>query len=464
MVNRITKKEVIGVWQHLLLNRAEFITEDGLWLRIIYPGRVNDERGADFRDAVVATGQGLIKGDIEVHVNSRDWKAHKHHLDPAYNRVILHVAMWHDAGFRAVLQNGRRVPVVTLHKYISAHSCQRSGDFPKFAEGSGEVTSRGLSPLCHGITEGLGSGAIARLLDQAGEERFQSKAARFQADLAQMEAGQALFLGIMGALGYTRNKLPFMELAGYLPLRLLESVVPAKLSDEEHLARQQAFLIGTAGLLPSQRPGKQWENEPDDGWIGELERDWTASRLNQSMNSGDWHLFKVRPNNSPVRRMAAMSYLLLRYRKGSLFEEILNGVGRESDDKNKLEAKLVVSTDGYWASHFDFGMRSRSKNPTLLGSGQAANIVVNVLLPFAFAWGGLTSHREIGHKALKLYRNYPKLAENAVVRHMRAQFGLDGSLLGSARRQQGLLHIYKTLCTQGHCVSCPFRQSRPHPG
>lgn len=94
MDNKLTEKEVVQLWRRLLLNQTELFTESGEPLRIIYPGRVNDDRGADFRDAIIATNHGLLKGDIEVHVNASGWQAHRHHRDPHYNRVILHVVMW----------------------------------------------------------------------------------------------------------------------------------------------------------------------------------------------------------------------------------------------------------------------------------------------------------------------------------------------------------------------------------
>jgi hypothetical protein len=81
------------MWQHLLEQRAELTTEEGEWIKIIYPGRVNREQGADFRDAVIATNRGLTMGDIEVHVKSNEWRAHRHHRNSAYNQVILHVVM-----------------------------------------------------------------------------------------------------------------------------------------------------------------------------------------------------------------------------------------------------------------------------------------------------------------------------------------------------------------------------------
>ena len=94
---------------------------------------------------------------------------------------------------------------------------------------------------------------LAGFLDRAGDERFLAKAAEFRADLAQADSGQLLYCGIMGALGYSRNKVPYLELADRLPLATMESVVSGTASNKECITRLQALLIGTAGLLPSQR-------------------------------------------------------------------------------------------------------------------------------------------------------------------------------------------------------------------
>ena len=87
-------------------------------MKIIYPGRINDDRGADLRDAVIATRQGLIKGDVEIHVKSSGWRAHRHYQDPRYNRVILHVVFWCDTRAVTNLQNGEKVLTLALHKYV----------------------------------------------------------------------------------------------------------------------------------------------------------------------------------------------------------------------------------------------------------------------------------------------------------------------------------------------------------
>ena len=94
MINNPSESHIIKVWQYQLLDRTGLVTEGGELIGIVYPGRINDDQGADFRDAVIATSRGLMKGDIEVHVKSSDWQDHRHHRNAIYNRVILHVVMW----------------------------------------------------------------------------------------------------------------------------------------------------------------------------------------------------------------------------------------------------------------------------------------------------------------------------------------------------------------------------------
>jgi len=454
LMNNLPESQVIKIWQHQLLDKTDLTTEEGEPIRIIYPGRINDGQGADLLDAVIATSRGLIKGDIEVHVKSSGWRAHHHHQDQTYNRVILHVVMWRDTDVATNLQNGETVSILALHKYIKSPPSQWTNLVHSPAT---------LNMPCHQAVEHLPASIIAQFLDSAGEQRFLAKAAKFQADLAQTEVGQSLYQGIMSALGYSKNKLPFLELARRLPLQILESLTQGKISDEECLAQQQALLLGTAGLLPSQRPDWHQKNKIDNKWIEKLENLWVSSRQSQVMSENNWHLFKVRPNNFPLRRILAMSYLILRHREKGIFGEVVNKIRETTVSRghHELEKMLLISTNGYWASHFDFGSGSRLRIPTLLGGRRAADIAVNVLLPFTFAWSKLTSQTELARKALDLYRHYPRLAVNTVERHMRNQLGLSSDLVNSAQQQQGLIHIYNTLCSQGKCHCCPLGRVCP---
>lgn len=438
-MNGLAEKEIARIWQYQLLNGEQLVTEEGEPLQIIHPGWPNDDEGPDFRDAVIMTGRELIRGDIEIHVESGGWWEHGHQLNAVYNEVILHVVMWHVGKITARLQNGGQVPTLILGKYISLPLSQLSGVclFPMASD-----------LPCRRVGGCPNQEALAGWLDKAGDERFLAKAAGFQKDLLHTEAGQVLYQGVMGALGYSRNKLPFLELARRLPLRLLELVTSEDLPDAERLARRQAWLLGVAGLLPLVREDSCLCGRLGPEWLTELERLWIAFPHTVEMFPDDWHLLRVRPNNSPVLRLIAMSYLLHRYGEIGWLKGLVGLVRKAPLSRGShkgLEAGLVVASDGYPAV-------------TLLGSQRAADIAVNVLLPFTLAWSRSSPEAELGDEALALYRLYPRLTVNFVERHLTAQLGLDRRLVNSARRQQGLLHLYKNFCGQGKCGGCFLSQ------
>jgi hypothetical protein len=442
MTGVLIESQVVKIWQEFLTGQTDLVTEEGEEVRIVYPGRPNDDRGADLRDAVIATSRGVRRGDIEIHVNSSSWWGHRHHQDPLYNRVILHVVYRHDAAAAAVLENGQKVPTLALQRYIG----ERDGRF--FAPVS--RPDRTLMP-CRAVISGRDTDLIGSILDIAGDRRFATRVAEFRTGLPDMGAGQSLYRGIMGALGYTKNKTPMMELARCMTLDRLMASVPGG----EYLVRCQAMLMGTAGMLPSQRAD---DARADDVWVDGLEETWSAYGNVPAMAAGNWRFFKVRPGNSPVRRIAAMSYLLHRYHRDGL----LNGLVRELEEapldngRGELEAALLVGAEGYWGRHLDFGMPRSGTVPALLGVNRAGVIAVNVLLPFAVAFGEAIARPGLVEKALEMYHSHPVLPVNTLERHMSRQLGIGRYLVSTARRQQGLIHIFKTYCSQGRCGECPL--------
>jgi len=404
--------------------------EDEL-VSVIYPGRTNGDNGPDFRDAVIVNKSHLTKGDIEVHVKSSDWYSHEHHANAAYNNVILHVVMWHDCNSATLLQSGKLVPVLCLAKALRHQAYLLPHQLP-----------------CFQILDHMDRQTLEKLLSTGGEERFEQKARHFQAELKQEEAGQVLFRGMMRALGYAKNTKPFEDLARRMLLNSIES--------RGGLALKQALLLGTAGLLPSQRwPGK-FAREKE---VQELEQIWqSVGKKVKTMKEDDWNFSHIYPNNSPVRRIVAQSYLLERYCAGKLLAGILQLVKEAPMPKghHALENGLTVTGDDYWRDHFDFDARSKTKISALLGNSKAGEIAVNVILPFAFSWGKVANEPELMKKAIELYNSYPKLAENEITRHMAKQLGLEEPSDFTACHQQGLIHIFRNYCREGRCSQCPL--------
>lgn len=439
-MNKLTEMEVTELWRQVTMGGTSLATVDEQMVEVVYPGRSSDEPGADFKDAVLSIGGRLTMGDIEVHVRSSDWCTHRHHRNKTYNGIVLHVVMWHDAKKVTRLEKGDSVPVISLNN-----------------QGTTVVTQRGTSPslpCCVGSASSVGGEKIAAVLDRAGEARFREKQSVFRRELESTDAGQCLYRGIMGALGYSRNIVPFEIVAEKLPLAILESLAQ-EIQEESALARLEALLLGTAGLLPSQRVDTL-HLSCNEVWAQTVERKWRAIQHPPALSPTDWRLFRVRPANFPARRLAGMARLLCQYRAGGLLVGLLEQVEESFTDDGglELEVGLIVPAEGYWVDHYAPGKQCQKLDRFLIGQSRAKEIMVNVLLPFTAAYGERFSRSGIGERALALYCNSTSADENTIERHMRVQLGLKRSQVKSMRRQQGLLHLYKRFCTEGRCGEC----------
>jgi len=424
-----SEKQAALIWQQAA--GSKLTSSEATAVNVIYPGRNNGDNGPDFRDAVIVNESHLVKGDVEIHIKSSDWYDHGHNTDAEYNNVVLHVVMWHDCNSPTVLQSGKAVPVICLAMSLRQQAYLLPHHLP-----------------CFQILDHMNGQTLGNILFAAGESRFKQKAVHFKTELKKEEAGQVLYRGMNKALGYTKNTKPFEHLAEAVPLNCLES--------REGVAPKQALLLGTAGLLPSQRWPGEFAGEKE---IQELEQLWqSANKKVKIMNGTDWNLSHIYPNNSPVRRIAALAYLLERYSVKRLLTNVLQLVKGTliPHGYNVLENSLTVNGDGYWRDHFDFNNRSRTKTSSILGKSKVGEIVVNVVLPFAFSWGELLDDAKITENAMELYLNYPKLRDNCLTRHMKEQLGFGESSDLFACHQQGLIHIFRNYCREGRCTQCPL--------
>ena len=87
----LSERELARLWRDQTFPPAALVTSEGEKLRVIYRGRSGGGPGPDFRDALIAAPGVLLRGDVELHVLSSDFRRHGHHRDPAYAGVALHV-------------------------------------------------------------------------------------------------------------------------------------------------------------------------------------------------------------------------------------------------------------------------------------------------------------------------------------------------------------------------------------
>jgi uncharacterized protein YjhX (UPF0386 family) len=437
-----TRKRIIVTEEQLILVVTQLLgkqlfTEQGEQLKIVYLGKREGNDGPDFQGALILNNTGkLLSGDIEVHVYARDWYRHGHHHNSKYNNVILHIVAQQHSNIVTRTQNGKLIRLICLPResYLQPYLIQ-DYHLP-----------------CYQISQQRTKNSISHLLNVAGEQRFIQKATLFKSRMQRENANQVLYQGIMRALGYSQNMEPFEKLAHIVPVNFLEKMEP-----RESVYSKQAWLLGTAGLLPSQL---KTISLAEKNSMERLEGLWeTMDKGNIIMSEDNWQLAHIYPHNSPIRRILALGHIIQYYYRVGLLTGMLQLVYKAVPlpGHPSIQEGLMISADGHFLQkQKGFTSNLQAYQSTLLGACKAAQIEINVILPFAFAWGEMAGKATIKKKAIALYLSHRSMASNTITRHIQAQLGLEYDFILNACQQQGLIHLYKNYCTAAKCSQCPL--------
>ena len=102
---------------HELLLDASKVKQgiSGNTIHILNPGRINPYPGPDFLDMAILVNGELMIGKGEFHKIASDWFSHKHHLDPRYADVLLHIVCEQDINVQVAKET-----LIISHDEISA--------------------------------------------------------------------------------------------------------------------------------------------------------------------------------------------------------------------------------------------------------------------------------------------------------------------------------------------------------
>lgn len=397
----ISEAQLAHLWQRRAARSRALHTESGRRVSVLYPGRPGVTAGPDFRNALLLVeGQGLVQGDVEVHLRQRDWQAHGHHRDPNYNGVALHVALQADAE-PSRTDSGGTPPVVNLRSLLD--------DAPAEDQDGQEVRARLWQLLAqHGYRRPQRPEEMAALLNRAGDTRFLAHSSRLQMLMPPLEPEQTLWESICEALGYRHNRHPFLRLAGAAPFATLAGAA-RKLPAGQRAEAVALCLLRLAGF----------EKGPPPPGLG------------PSLNAGEWRLFRVRPPNHPRRRIVGAAELVASFADSGLVAgmEQAAATGKPTALTNALTAPDEVGKSAF------------------IGPARAKDIAVNVALPFLHGRRALAGDARGAETMLDLYRSYGPLTDNEITREVAAALQEPGwgRIANNARRQQGLIHLQRLL-------------------
>jgi hypothetical protein len=225
-------------------------------------------------------------------------------------------------------------------------------------------------------------------------------------------------------------------LAGLLPYDHLDAHLAGR-SASERWERAAGLLLGVAGFLPLS-PSEAATAELTPAMLGRIEAAWReqgAPWRDQRLTPSSWTLARIRPAAHPLRRLLALGVLLARLDVG-LVEDL---------------CALVTLPDAPRALR-----RWLTESNPYLGEAHAHEVVVNVVVPFALAYGEESGDDALSERAAELWARLPAGRGNADVRRTAEQIcGPHPVPIRSARAEQGLLHLRRTGCAALRCFECP---------
>ena len=406
------------IWRLQQFAHRELRTTEGETIEILDTGTHNHHDGPDFSLARIRIGEQLWVGNVEIHVQASEWRAHGHQHDVAYENVILHVVYTEDEPIYRDM--GHRLPCLELRQRIAPNLLAA---YRKLRHNEYWIACQHHFYLTSEMTRTL-------WLDRLLVERLQRRTEVLTEALAatQSDWEETYYRLLCRALGGSVNGDAFAQLAERTPLRIL-------LRHKHSLLQLEALLFGQAGLLTEARK---------DDYPQLLQREYRLLRQKYGLaplTVSQWRFMRLRPANFPTVRIAQLATLL--FRTGQLFSKTL-----AAQNSAELMNMFAVELSNYWRDHyvFDKATTVRSKR---LGKATVQLLLINHVAPFLFFYGRHRNEAALQDQALALLEDMPP-ERNAVITEWE-KLGLQPT---SAYQTQALLELKKQYCTPKRCTSC----------
>jgi len=478
---KIPEELIYKIWEEKRID-SSLTTADGLSLEIIDCGERNhDEAGPDYRNARIKIGNITFNGDVEIDTLHSDWKTHGHNLNKRYNKVILHAVLSNDSSYPFVVtQSGRKVPTLSLEKFLSSSIKQNIEQDLKAIQSEDEIAMP-----CSQLNHKIKRREKLNYLKNLGLQRFRKKCEKnierlkelillnelnikepkvyhdfhkeiltreyTQKDFEHLELWQQLYYEqLFEALGYSKNKDIMLKLSKTVDIKFIKSV------DRINKEKIESILFHISGMFPDVM---DIADEETSEYLRKSLDLWSSIKNNYDsglLNKNDWNFFKLRPQNFPTIRIAAGARLLEKIVIQEQFIRIIN-IFKQHTDINKLITKLrneiIIKGDGYWSGHYNFNKETKTKLNYFIGLGRADEIVINIILPIYSVYFEINGDKELSQKVLDLYLNYYQKEGNHLVDQINNTLGLKNEKFRSVY-YQGMIDLFRNYCIKKKCMEC----------
>ncbi len=413
---QVTEGFLHYLWQHRLYDPFSMYTSTGEKVEVIDPGKLNPDSGPDFFNAKIRTGNTTWAGNVEVHLRSSDWLKHGHHLDRAYENVILQVVAENDMEIKR--NNGQPLPAVEL-KY----------DTRLLENLSGLVCGKNRIP-CEGRTKDYGILFTDEWLGSLAMERLEAKSVRLLKILRENKNDweETLYRQLARNFGLSLNAMPFEMVAVNTPLKILSK-------HKDNPAQVEALLFGQAGMLGD--PGGDQYYRHLSGEYHYLSRKYSLIPVERHL----WKFMRLRPSNFPTVRIAQFAALIRK--SWGLFSRVT-----ENPEPQHLRELFSSTASAYWDNHYVFNKESiRSKKKT--GRLMLNLLLINTVIPLLYLYGKLKNNKYYSEKSFEMLKSLE--AENNSVINKWKELKVN---VPNAFFSQALLHLKNEYCNRRECLRC----------
>lgn len=404
------------IWANSLYRTDEFETQAGKLIRILDVGKLNRDAGPDFFNARIVVGKVMLAGNIEIHLRSSDWYRHSHHLDAAYNNVILSVVKENDT--RVYTSSGREVDCIVIeyadylyHEYLFMRDTFKR-------------------PGCYRHLDLLDDNWFYITLQSLAIERLERKVNDIRKIFGQTNGDweECFYRLLCKYWSADINSDTYYQLSCHLSYKML-------LRYADRLLSVEALLLGVSGLL---------DDAPEDHYSIDLKREyWYLSKKHKlwEMPSGQWKFMRIRPGAFPTLRLALLAAMICHF--NNLLSYVL-----EAATLKEVFSLFEVKTSAYWNTHYMFGKESAVSIKSL-GVGSRRILIINVVIPYLFFYGRERGEEKLVEKALQWMEEI-KPENNYIVR----SWGKYGFAFDSALHTQALIQLRKEYCDKHDCLRC----------
>ena len=402
-------------WQHKLYNTHNLQTTDGLPIEVIHPGLLNNDAGPDFFNAKIKIDNVLWAGNIEIHIDSKDWELHNHKENKAYDNVILHVVTQYT--HPAIRSNGSIIPTLIMDVLPSVYEQY-------------EILQKEKNTIaCHKYINTIDKIEWINYCDRLIAERLHNKSISInqKLEITNNDWENVFFQILCRSFGFGVNADIFERLGASLSYKIIAK-------HRNNITQIEALLFGQAGFL---------DENIDDDYHNKLKAEYKFLKAKYELTSlekHNWKFMRLRPVNFPTIRLAQLAYLL--HNNDDILHYIIE------HDTIDFEKIFKTETSEYWLNHYNFGKETTYKSKQI-GKTAIQLILINTVAPFLFCYGKNKGLDKYCEKAIELLENIP-----AEKNHITTKWKNAGLISKNACDSQAQIQLYTTYCLHKKCIHC----------